>query len=80
MRQVNIHEAKTQLSALVDSANKGEPFIIAKSGQPMVIVEPYMKPVRKKTKHGFMRGELKIPDDFDSMGQEQIIALFTGSK
>jgi len=41
MEQINIHAAKTQLSALVERAAKGEPFIIAKSGRPLVTVNPY---------------------------------------
>ena len=40
MRQINIHEAKTNLSRLVDEAVKGEPFVIAKAGKPMVKVIP----------------------------------------
>ena len=41
MVQVNIHEAKTHLAALVEKASEGEPFIIAKAGRPLVIVNPY---------------------------------------
>jgi prevent-host-death family protein len=75
MRTVNIHEAKTQLSRLVDAAAKGEPFIIAKAGKPMVKVVPIDAPAAPK-RLGFMRGAFTVPDDFDTMGQEEIEALF----
>ena len=75
MRTVNIHEAKTQLSRLVDAAAKGEPFIIAKAGKPMVKVVPIDAPAAPR-RLGFMRGAFTVPDDFDTMGQEEIEALF----
>jgi prevent-host-death family protein len=75
MRTVNIHEAKTQLSRLVDAAAKGEPFIIAKAGKPLVKVVPIDAPAAPK-RLGFMRGAFTVPDDFDTMGQEEIEALF----
>jgi prevent-host-death family protein len=75
MRTVNIHQAKTQLSRLVDAAAKGEPFIIAKAGKPLVKVVPIDAPAAPK-RLGFMRGAFTVPDDFDTMGQEEIEALF----
>ncbi len=75
MRTVNIHEAKTHLSRLVDAAAKGEPFIIAKAGKPLVKVVPIDAPAAPK-RLGFMRGAFTVPDDFDTMGQEEIEALF----
>lgn len=81
MRTVNIHEAKTQLSRLVDQAAKGEPFIIAKAGKPLVkVVALETIPKKKKSPLGFMKGRLKIPDDFDTMDQEEIIRLFEGDE
>jgi prevent-host-death family protein len=76
MRTVNIHEAKTHLSRLVDQAAKGEPFIIAKAGKPLVKVVPVIDEERAKKPIGFLKGELKIPDDFDTMGQKEIEELF----
>jgi prevent-host-death family protein len=79
MRTVNIHEAKTHLSRLVDQAAKGEPFVIAKAGKPMVKVVPLDEPVKKPMRRlGFMKGQISVPDDFDQMGQEEIIRMFEG--
>lgn len=75
MRIVNIHEAKTQLSRLVDAAAKGEPFIIAKAGKPLVKVVPIDAPAAPK-RFDFMAGEFTVPDDFDTMGQAEIEAMF----
>jgi prevent-host-death family protein len=77
MRTVNIHEAKTQLSRLVDQAAKGEAFIIAKSGKPLVKVVPLDRDERRPgTRLGFLAGEIATPDDFDRMGQEEIERQF----
>jgi prevent-host-death family protein len=79
MRTVNIHEAKTQLSRLVEAAANGEPFIIAKAGKPQVKVVPLDAPDPGKTKRlGFMAGQIAVPDDFDTMGSSEIDALFAG--
>lgn len=81
MRIVNIHEAKTQLSKLVDLASKGEPFIIAKAGKPLVKVEPLeASPKRKIRRLGFMEGQGLIPEDFDRMGEAEIERLFEGEE
>jgi prevent-host-death family protein len=79
MKTVNIHEAKTHLSRLVDQAAKGEPFIIAKSGQPLVKVAPLDAPVQRK-RLGFLSGQLKVPANFDRMGEREIAAMFSGRK
>jgi prevent-host-death family protein len=77
MRTVNIHEAKTHLSRLVEAAAKGEPFIIAKSGKPLVKVTALDAPVAGKIKRvGFMAGQIAVPDDFDRMGSAEIERLF----
>ncbi|WP_297694810.1 type II toxin-antitoxin system prevent-host-death family antitoxin [Phenylobacterium sp.] len=76
-RTVNIHEAKTHLSRLVDRAAGGEPFIIAKAGKPLVKVVPVdapAAPVRKRM--GFLAGQISVPDDFDTMGAAEIDRLF----
>ena len=79
MLTVNIHEAKTHLSRLLEQAVKGEPFIIAKSGKPLVKVIPITADdLAKQRKLGFMKGEILVPDDFDSMGNTEIEALFYG--
>ena len=75
MRIVNIHEAKTHLSRLVDAAAKGEPFIVAKAGKPMVKVVAVDAPAAPK-RFDFMAGEFTVPDDFDTMCQAEIERLF----
>ena len=81
MRSVNIHEAKTHLSRLVEQAAKGEPFIIAKAGRPMVKVVAVEAagdtPARRL---GFMAGQFSVPDDFDRMGEGEIESLFGGGE
>ena len=72
---VNIHEAKTQLSKLVDRAVKGETFVIAKAGRPLVKVAALDVP-KKPRRLGFMAGQIAVPDDFNSMGEAEIAALF----
>jgi prevent-host-death family protein len=77
MHIVNIHEAKTQLSKLVEQAVEGEPFIIAKAGKPLVKVTRLEAPSGKQVKKlGFMAGQIAVPDDFDRMGSETIEKLF----
>jgi prevent-host-death family protein len=79
MQTVNIHEAKTHLSRLVDEASKGKVFIIAKAGKPMVKVLPVSEGELAETeKLGFMAGEIAVPDDFDSLGSTEITHLFEG--
>jgi len=81
MKTVNIHQAKTQLSKLVDGASKGEPFVIAKAGKPMVKVTALATPIGKEIKPlGFLIGQISVPEDFDRMGAEEIERLFTGGK
>ncbi len=77
MYTVNIHEAKTNLSRLVDKAAKGEPFIIARAGKPLVKVMPLDAPDAGQAKRlGFMAGQIVVPDDFDSMHAPEIEKLF----
>lgn len=75
MITVNIHEAKTQLSKLVDQAVKGEPFVIAKAGKPLVKVAALDAPSSPQ-RLGFMTGEIAVPKDFNRMGEAAIAALF----
>ena len=77
MLTVNIHDAKTRLSELIARAVKGEPFIIAKAGKPMVKVTAIDAPEPKAMKRiGFADGMFKVPDDFDTMFQDEIEAMF----
>jgi prevent-host-death family protein len=77
MKTVNIHEAKTNLSKLVEEAAQGNAFIIAKSGKPMVRVLPLSEGESNGVERlGFMAGEILTPDDFDSIGASDIVKLF----
>ena len=80
MRTVNMHEAKTQLSRLVEAAANGEPFIIARAGKPLVKVLALDTPdAGKRSRIGFLAGEISVPEDFDRMGSAEIEALFEGN-
>ncbi len=77
MRSVNIHEAKTHLSRLVNAAAKGEPFIIARAGKPLVKVMAIDAPdADARRRLGFLAGEISVPRDFDRMGEEEIASMF----
>ena len=77
MHTVNIHEAKTQLSQLIEKASKGESFIIARAGKPLVKVTALDSPGASQIRRlGFLAGEISVPKDFDTMGSEQIEVLF----
>ena len=78
MQQYNIHNAKTHLSTLVDKAAAGDSFIIAKAGKPMVKVIP-MSMQKTARRVGFLKGQIKVPADFDKLGQDEIIDIFEGS-
>lgn len=81
MQTVNIHEAKTHLSSLIDQAVKGEPFVIAKAGRPLVRVMALETPEPAHARRlGFMRGQFSVPDDFDRMGEQDMVELFGGSR
>jgi prevent-host-death family protein len=77
MKTVNIHEAKTHLSKLIEEASRGESFIIAKAGKPIVKVTALSAPTGSEVRRlGFMAGQISVPDDFDQMGQTEIERLF----
>lgn len=75
MVTVNIHEAKTQLSKLIEQAVKGEAFLIAKAGKPLVKVAALDTPSEPQ-RLGFLAGEIAVPEDFNQMGEAEIAALF----
>ena len=76
MHQYNIHNAKTNLSALVEKAAKGDAFIIAKSGKPMVKVIPFMQQKTEQKRIGFLKGRIEVPADFDKIVYNDITELF----
>lgn len=73
MKQVNMHEAKTQLSHLGKLAWQGEEIIIAKSGTPFLRLIPYESPPRKP---GSLKGQIKIEPDFDETPREVVNAFY----
>jgi len=82
MRSVNIHEAKTHLSRLVEEAANGEPFVIAKAGKKMVKVVAIDDPAPKaKRRLGFMKGMYSLPDNFEEVSEKldkEIEKMFYG--
>ena len=79
MQTVNIHEAKTHLSKLIEKAVNGEPFIIAKAGKPMVkVVAIAAPPPEKMRRIGFGDGKSRIPDDIKTMFKDEIEEMFYG--
>jgi len=79
MEIVNIHEAKTNLSRLMEKVARGESFIIAKAGKPIGKVVPIDEAEKpKKRRIGFMKGMIKVPEDFDTMMADEIEEMFYG--
>lgn len=81
MRQVNMHEAKTHLSRLVEEAAAGAPFVICKAGRPMVCITPLEagdSPAVPLRRLGLLAGQCQVPDDFDRRAASEIADLFDG--
>lgn len=77
MQTVNIHEAKTKLSKLLEQVRRGMPFIIAKAGRPIAKVVAIDAPeMAAQRRLGFLVGEIVVPDDFDRMGDSDIEQMF----
>lgn len=80
-RTVNIHEAKTHLSRLVDEVAQGESVIIAKAGKPKAQLTPIPEGRKKAIRRiGCLKGMINIPDDFDTMFAEEIEKMFGGEE
>lgn len=79
MKTVNMHEAKTHLSRLVQAAADGEPFIIARDGVPLAKVVPLNTPAPRPIQRlGFLEGLYTVPDDFNTMFAKEIEEMFYG--
>jgi prevent-host-death family protein len=76
VKTVNIHEAKTNLSKLLEMVERGEPFIIARAGKPVAKVEPYSE--KRPQRFGFLEGQFEVPDDIDTMFKKDIEEMFYG--
>jgi prevent-host-death family protein len=74
---INLHEAKTHLSRIVDDVAAGAEVIIAKAGKPMARLVPIRPTARRKTL-GLLEGKVDVPDDFNAPLPEEILARFEG--
>lgn len=79
MYQINIHQAKTQLSKLVEEAAQGEEIIIAKAGKPIAKLVPLEKTERKSRTPGGMKGQIWMAENFDEPMSEEELALWYDS-
>ncbi len=77
MRSVNIHEAKTHLSRLVEEASAGEEIVLAKAGKPLARLGP-LPAARKRRRLGMLAGRFTVPDDFDAPLPKEVLADFEG--
>ena len=78
MKPINIHEAKTHLSRLIERVEAGEEFVIAKAGRPAARLVP-LENKRKPVKIGGLKAPTPVPDDFNTMFEAEIEAMFGGS-
>ena len=77
MRTVNMHEAKTHFSRLLEAAAAGEEVVIAKAGRPVAKLTPLEAPKPDVSRRfGFMKGEFTVPDDFDTMFADEVAEMF----
>ncbi len=79
MSATNIHDAKTQFSRLVDRAEAGETVVIARAGKPVAKLVPLSAADAPAKRIGFLAGAFSVPDDFDSMGRDEIATQFEGA-
>ena len=77
MQSVNIYEAKTHLSQLVDRAAAGEDVIVSRNGKPLVRITRLQSP-RRRVKFGVLKGKLKVPPEFDAPLPDDVLAGFEG--
>jgi len=77
METVNIYEAKTRLSQLVDKAVAGEDVVLSRNGKPLVRITR-LREGKRRVKFGVLKGQLKVPADFDTPLPPKIVALFEG--
>jgi prevent-host-death family protein len=76
---INIHEAKTHSSRLIEQAVRGETVVIAKSGTPVVRIVKFEAPAPRAVRRlGFLAGQGAVPEDFDTMGAPEIEAMCGG--
>ncbi len=74
---VNIYEAKTRLSQLVDQAAAGDDIVIGRGGKPVALLTR-LTPPRRKVRYGLLRGRIKVAEDFDAPLPAALLATFEG--
>jgi len=74
---INIYDAKTQLSKLVDQAAAGKDVVIARGGKPVARLTRLDLP-KRKLKFGVLKGKVKVAADFDAVLPNEVIAQFEG--
>jgi prevent-host-death family protein len=79
MKQVNIHQAKTELSKLVERAEAGEEVVIARAGKPAAKLVPLTR-IGGRRRLGLLDGKFKIPDDFNAPLPESVLRAFEAKK
>jgi prevent-host-death family protein len=77
LETVNVHEAKTHFSRLLNRAQEGQEFVIAKAGRPVARLGPLARQ-GKKRRLGLLDGKFKVPDDFNAPLPDEVIAVFEG--
>ena len=77
VRQVNIHEAKTHLSRLIEEVETGEEIVVAKAGRPVAKLSPIRAKGRRR-KLGLLDGKFRIPNDFNAPLPDEILDAFAG--
>lgn len=77
METVNIYDAKTRLSQLVDRAASGEDVVVGRNGKPLVRITRLEVP-KRRVKFGVLKGKLTIPADFDAPLTDAALAGFEG--
>ena len=78
MPSVNMHDAKTHLSELVERAEAGEEIIIARAGKPVARLVP-IEIKKEPRKLGYLAGQIWVADDFDAPLPDEILDLFEGN-
>ena len=76
---VNVHQAKTHLSRLLDEVAAGAEVVIAKAGRPVARLVP-LEPVVRKKRFGLLKGRIDVPDDFDAPLPQGVLADFEGRR
>jgi prevent-host-death family protein len=77
MHTVNIHEAKTHFSKLIETVGRGEEIVIAKAGKPVARLVP-VEPTKTERKPGSLKGKMHVADDFDAPLSDAVQAAFEG--